>query len=470
VTNQHHSDERTERSIRVWLTEGRPPLADRDSQINDVLGRLDETPQTRARFLGRWFDRGTGARRRTGAHDHPPDYTRRNRLMLSATGITAAIAILAIGTSVYDITPAPSASGGGATHNVAADGSGDFTTISDAVAAAANGDTILVAPGRYTEAIVIDGDLTLRGDGPREDIVLMAPEDGPTWTVQALEGRTFDEPYAVALDESDATIEGLTLEGQGASLVIHGGAPAVSGLLFDGVGIPYEGFGSNDYSGNAINIDAGSTAQILDNSLAGGPIGVFGGSEPTIANNHLDGGGHIWGQFGDGANIVGNEIDGALVAAINLITPTGMLIEGNTIVGTVGSGISGGNYTPGTQPRVVGNVISGVRTGIQMGEGSVPMIEGNDVSGTLIAIALTESDATVKGNTISDTWTGINLFGGGDAVIAGNSIDAAGHAIDIGHGVVAAVTANDVCGGVVSIAVNDAATAALTDNLICEVA
>jgi parallel beta-helix repeat protein len=390
--------------------------------------------------------------------------------MLSATGITATLAILALAAnvSVTDTAPAPPAPGDGTALVVNADGSAAFSTLTDAVAAAASGDTILVEPGSYTEAIVIDKDLTLRGDGPREDIVLRAPEDGPTWSVQSSGGRTHDEHYVIALDGSDATIEGLTLTGQNASIVIHGGAPTVSGLMFDGVAIPYEGGGANDYSGNAISIDSGSTAQILDNSLVGGPIGVFGGSEPTIANNHLTGGGHIWGQFGDGASVVGNEIDGTLVAAINLLTATGMLIEGNTITGTVGSGISGGHYAPGTQPRVVGNVISGVSTGIYMGEGSAPTIEGNDVSGTSIAISLNESDAAVRDNTIYETWNGISLFRGGDALIEGNDIDADGHAIQIGSEAVAAVTRNDVCGGVASISVNATATAELTDNTTCE--
>ena len=84
--------ERLERSLRVWMTEGRPRPADRDARVSAVLDSLDDTPQTRARFLGRWFDRGGGARRGTDAHDHPLNSNRRNRLMYSATGIAAALA------------------------------------------------------------------------------------------------------------------------------------------------------------------------------------------------------------------------------------------------------------------------------------------------------------------------------------------------------------------------------------------
>ena len=52
--------------------------------------------------------------------------------MLSATGITAAIAILALTVNVIDTTPAPPGASS-AHHVVAADGSSDFSTIQAAV-------------------------------------------------------------------------------------------------------------------------------------------------------------------------------------------------------------------------------------------------------------------------------------------------------------------------------------------------
>ena len=39
---RNHDPERIERSLRVWLTDGRPPLADRDARITDVLDSLDD--------------------------------------------------------------------------------------------------------------------------------------------------------------------------------------------------------------------------------------------------------------------------------------------------------------------------------------------------------------------------------------------------------------------------------------------
>jgi len=55
---------------------------------------------------------------------------------------------------------------------VAQDGTGTHATISDAVDAAEDGDTILVKPGTYVEAVTIDKDIALIGDGPRDQIVI----------------------------------------------------------------------------------------------------------------------------------------------------------------------------------------------------------------------------------------------------------------------------------------------------------
>jgi parallel beta-helix repeat protein len=51
---------------------------------------------------------------------------------------------------------------------------GDFTTIGAAIAAAQPGDRILVRPGRYQEALMVDKPLEILGDGPVQDIEVQA--------------------------------------------------------------------------------------------------------------------------------------------------------------------------------------------------------------------------------------------------------------------------------------------------------
>ena len=70
-----------------------------------------------------------------------------------------------------------------------AHGRGQFLTVSDALKAASADDVLLVRPGTYREALVIDKSITLLGDGPREEIVLQS-EKGEAITFEAPFGRT----------------------------------------------------------------------------------------------------------------------------------------------------------------------------------------------------------------------------------------------------------------------------------------
>ncbi len=211
-------------------------------------------------------------------------------------------------------------------------GGGDFTTITDAVASAEPGDTILVRPGTYTEAITIDKDLTLKGDGLREDVVLMAPERAP---IQPVLGKWDEkhETFAIDLQESDATVSDLTLRGEPSVIIVHGGAPTLERLLLDGVGIPTTEPDERS-EGSSILVGGGSTAVIRDNELVGGgPVATFDDSTPLIEGNRLTDGPHIFGFFGDATVIRGNTIERSSdhYPSIFIWDAPGLLVEGNTI-------------------------------------------------------------------------------------------------------------------------------------------
>jgi hypothetical protein len=116
------------------------------------------------------------------------------------------------------------------THVVAQDGSGDFTTISDAVVAAQDGDTIMVRPGTYTEAITIDKDITLMGDGEdASEVVMHIPEDGPR-------ADWLQMKYAFWLQDADASLSKLTIHGPGSrvsAFVVVGGDPTIHDIVVD---------------------------------------------------------------------------------------------------------------------------------------------------------------------------------------------------------------------------------------------
>jgi pectin methylesterase-like acyl-CoA thioesterase len=79
---------------------------------------------------------------------------------------------------------------------VAHDGTGGYTTINAAIAAAETGSRILVRPGLYRESVVIDRSLELIGDGPLAEVVIEAT----------------DHP-AIQMQTDNARVRGLTLRG-----------------------------------------------------------------------------------------------------------------------------------------------------------------------------------------------------------------------------------------------------------------
>ena len=89
-------------------------------------------------------------------------------------------------------------------------GDGTYETITEAVAMAEDGAEILVRPGSYVEAVLIDKDITLAGDGPREDIVISAPVDGPTTVYEAPGVLRFEPAYALVIEDTQAEVRGLT--------------------------------------------------------------------------------------------------------------------------------------------------------------------------------------------------------------------------------------------------------------------
>ena len=113
---------------------------------------------------------------------------------------------------------------------VAADGSGDVTSLGEGVAMARDGDRILVRPGTYVEVVTITQDLRIEGDGAIESIVVRATDDGPAKAAGALASRPVAAPrYAILVHETDTTHSRLTFTGRHKAVVGGGGAPTLSG-------------------------------------------------------------------------------------------------------------------------------------------------------------------------------------------------------------------------------------------------
>jgi len=351
---------------------------------------------------------------------------------------------------------------------VDANGDGTHTTITDALTEADDGDTIHVRPGTYVEAIVIDKDITLTGDGPREDIVIRPPEDGPTTYYDAVGIYQFDPAYILLVDDSQAEVRGLTFAGAQAGVVVEAGSPTLTDLVFD----------ENEWG---VLIHSGSTATITGSLFTDGGIETAG-SAPTIDGNVLENAG-IMDVFGVGDSLVirNNTLtDGVIEAGGD------PLIEGNTLSGAVSIGISSMNVEgPAGAPIIRNNTISGSRTGIQVGSGGlfgavpvggseaatdVAVVSGNEISAEMNAISVNHANATVNENTIHDSWNGIVLFGSGSAEVTDNEVDVEWYGVDVGKDTSPSVDGNSICAGEASINIHETASPSMGENTTCDAA
>ena len=200
-----------------------------------------------------------------------------------------------------------------ATIVVAADGSGQYLTIAEAVDAADDGDIILVRPGTYIESIVIDKDITITGDGPREAVIVEVRENGPQTTyyydssVYGLELYGHRVPYVFVLDDADATLSHVTIRGPYEALAVdvRGGAP-----LIDDVAIELADKTTSMATDSHVGITfSGGTTATLRASNVDGWLGVMDRSSPSIVSNTLTCNVHLGGD-GSSPVLMDNAIIG----------------------------------------------------------------------------------------------------------------------------------------------------------------
>jgi F-box protein 11 len=276
-------------------------------------------------------------------------------------------------------------------------GPGGYATISAAVDAARDGDTILVRPGRYEESVVVEGKtITIRGDGERDAIVV-----------------GWDQGPAFRLIGTYSTLAGLTIVGGGphseseigAALRVTGGGPQLDRLWVTGKGIVFEGgaAGAIEHSqieGNdcGISVQDGASPRIEENEIwASSEAGIHigeGGTDPLIRANRVHGNGSgIFVAGGASPRIEENEIWANAGA--------GIWIGGRNIVLT---GFRWNNA--GTDPLVQANrVHDGVGPGILVWGGASPRIEENQIWANALAgieIRGRGTDPLVRANRVHD--------------------------------------------------------------------
>jgi hypothetical protein len=393
--------------------------------------------------------------------------------LVTALILIMLLAILATGAVVAGASLLP-----GTTIVVAQDGSGTVRTITEAVAMAEDGHTILVKPGTYHESVVISEDITLRGDGDRGGVVVeFTDTDDARWPVDL--SPTYAEielvSYGIALDTSDARIENLTVRGRYAAapgeipigaVIIDGGAPVIEGIDVVLDAEPYFDGGWNSRS--AFQVTGGSSPVIRGSSWDGftrivGPtastptfegntitaqrISVWAGGPVTMRKNRLIDGATV--LLNDRGGIIEeNEIDGS----IGVSSGDGTIIRGNRMRG----GGEGRDGRPGSAIEISGsgsaivdhNEIFDSPYGIDIHGGAKPQVDGNTIRGsTTMAIFVDAGTVpTIVGNTIEQNAIGIGVRGVTTTpVLTDNTFCANGTDLGVPEGSAVTLDGNTIC-------------------------
>lgn len=335
---------------------------------------------------------------------------------------------------------------------VAADGQGHFRTLTEAVAAAVDGDRITIEPGEYHDSVTIDKTVTLRGEGG-PDAVIVAPADpgtlvgGPSAGYYPESGGLVEGwRYVIYLDHSDAQISGLTIRGAevGTAVVVEGGAPTLDDVVIDPDGEQRNKTASSPHEGLAIG--QASTATVRD-SLITAFIGISEGSRVTMTGNTVRGSCLVISGVGTDPIIRENHFENSQCPRITVTVSDGAAptLEANVILsdqGTDGIRVTG----PGSTPKISGNVVSGGEFGIWVGDGA---------------------EATIRRNLVTVARTGVEISGAA-TVLDSNEIRANGTGIVLDKGATVDFVGNSVCENEVDVELRDGARVPAVGNVICD--
>jgi parallel beta-helix repeat protein len=243
------------------------------------------------------------------------------------------------------------------THIVDAMWRGDFTTISEAIAAAQPGDRILVRPGYYREGLILDKPLEIIGDGNVGDIVVEAKGSNVILfkanmgIVRNLTLRQAGDGdwYAVDIGQGRLVLEDCGIISQSlACVAVHSGAdPQIRRNRIhtgnkNGVFVYENGLGTIEEN------------DIFGNARAG--VEIMEGGNPTVRRNRIH----------DGKGV------GVFVHQNGLGT-----IEENDIFGNASAGVA---VREGGNPTVRRNRIhDGRRNGVLVYKDGLGVIEDNDI-------------------------------------------------------------------------------------------
>jgi MYXO-CTERM domain-containing protein len=272
----------------------------------------------------------------------------------------------------------------------------DYATIADAIAAASNGDTVVVANGTYTDP----GDMNLDVTVP----VTIASANGATSTTVDLTGGNY-----FAITKASVTIQGFTFEnGSGSAVLIgeSGATLAVAGCDFEA--------NVNSVAGGPSAIDIVSGTLALSGSTFHGNTGASGTIEFFGTGGTVD------------TSVFDDNAGGAIFASNSTLTVTATTFSGNSQQSGNGGALALANGTFSLDRCTFsGNSSAGTGAGgaVYMGSGEVPTtvsITRSSFSGNSAdqggAIFLSVGDATCSASASDSVFVNNTAYDG--AVVA----------------------------------------------------
>jgi len=331
---------------------------------------------------------------------------------------------------------------GDAVITVAQDGSGDFDTIAAALEAAADGDTIRISPGTYVEGLLVAKDISLVGDGRRDEVIVSPGVDeavivkGPINTVRA----------AIHFVETNAIVQHVSFEflpDEGVVAWSDGGAVTFADVSFSGAAVALVG-GEPRFSDTVIDayfaVRDGASPTVVDSEIIG--HASVDGPGRTVIRDSLLHGGTSASADATGA-YEGNHFIGQL---LGVDSGSDMLVQGNLVEGVEeGAAIEVVGY--GSSAEILDNTIRDSVVGISI-DSDEPgtTIIGNTISDVRVGIHLdSEASVLVKDNTIEDAETFGLVFQGSGARVADNSICGSGEAFEFRGGANPEINSNQIC-------------------------
>lgn len=337
------------------------------------------------------------------------------------------------------------------------EGQGQYATIGEAVAAAEDGNTVLLMAGTYPESVVVDKPITIRGEeGATVEVAVGCTVDDvnfETTCPPAVPMHPEHGAYGFLLDGVDATISDVHFDfgAVANAVIVSGGSASLEGL--SATTPPGQGLVLNFVDGSRVSLTDSDLSQAwllpsedshvaIDNSdFTALFVNNVTDSEPsTVRGSRISGQIYFTGPMIIERNeFIGRaefwETDSQIIADGS----DGWIIRDNVLSGSrgtsgaidvtayAGSGTVEGNVISDSRVGIVlasrgeveavGNTVSGGGSGFMVNAGA-PDLVGNTVEGASDwGVLLTQTEARLSGNRLCGNDTDLYIANGAEPIV-----------------------------------------------------